>query len=107
MKFEQAEIENLIEFKMDYVKKKYGKEARALILEILSLERALKRKEEGRLIPLPLWSKYYDYPTVMGMRMKVFHEEENGFKEFGVVHRNGKRVFIDEQAYKRWEKEHS
>ena len=104
MKFDKAEIENLISNKIEYAGKKYGKDVKSLIVEILSLEKTLNAKEESRLIPLSLWAKYYDYPTVAGMRMKVFNEDRNGFKDFGVVQRDGKRVFIDEQAYKRWQR---
>jgi len=104
MKFDSAEIENLINTKIEHAGKKYGKDAKALIVEILSLEKMLNTKEEGRLIPLSLWAKYYDYPTVAGMRMKVFNAERNGFNDYGVVQRDGKRVFIDEQAYKRWQR---
>ena len=48
------------------------------------------------------WSLPYYYPTVSGMRMKVFNADNNGFNDYRVVHREGKRVFIDEQAYLRW-----
>ena len=104
MRFDKTEIENLIDSKIQHAGKKYGKEVKALIVEILSLEKMLNAKEEGRLIPLSLWNNYYDYPTVAGMRMKVFNEDRNGFKDYGVVQRDGKRVLIDEQAYKRWQR---
>lgn len=100
----KAEIEDLIENKIEHAGKKYGKDVKALIVEILSLEKMLSTKEESRLIPLSLWAKYYDYPTVAGMRMKVFNAERNGFNDYGVVQRDGKRVLIDEQAYKRWQR---
>ena len=41
------------------------------------------------------------------MRMKVFNADNNGFNDYGVVHREGKRVFIDEQAYLRWRNRNS
>lgn len=105
MRFNKNDIENMIDEKIKFSEKQYGKGAKALIMEILSLERMLRPNEqESRLIPLPMWNKYHDYPTVSGMRMKVFNEDNNGFKDFGVVHREGKRVFIDEQAYFRWRK---
>ena len=104
MDFDKIEIETMIKNKVEYAGKKYGKDVKALIVEILSLEKALRPENNSRLIPLSLWDKYYDYPTVAGMRMKVFNENRNGFKEYGVVRRDGKRVLIDEQAYKRWQR---
>ena len=38
-------------------------------------------QKENRLIPLPKWNDYYDYPTVSGMRMKVFNADNNGFND--------------------------
>ena len=64
-------------------------------------------QKENRLIPLPKWNDYFDYPTVSGMRMKVFNADNNGFHDYGVVHREGKRVFIDKQAYLRWRNRNS
>ena len=103
MKFNKKVIEFMISNKIEELGKKYGIDAKNKAIEILSLEKNLRPdNNENRLIPLPQWNKYYDYPTVSGMRMKVFHQELNGFKEYGVVHKEGKRVFIDEQAYLRW-----
>ena len=94
----------MINNKIEALGKKYGSEAKASVIEILSLEKNLRPdNKENRLIPLPQWNKYYDYPTVAGMRMKVFNRNSNGFNEYGVVHKEGKRVFIDEQAYLRWQ----
>ena len=102
MKFNKEEIEFLINKKIQKLEKKYGSEAKASVIEILSLEKNLRPdNKENRLIPLPQWNKYYDYPSLAGMRMKVYRAAANGFNEYGVVHKEGKRVFIDEQAYLR------
>lgn len=108
MGFSKAEIENRINRKIEYVGNTYGNNLKEVILDILTLEKMLHpEQKENRLIPLPKWNDYYDYPTVSGMRMKVFNADNNGFNDYNVVHREGKRVFIDEQAYLRWQKRNS
>lgn len=108
MGFSKAEIEKRIDRKIEYVGNKYGNNLKEIILDILGLERMLhSEQKENRLIPLPKWNDYYNYPTVSGMRMKVFYADNNGFNDYGVVYREGKRVFIDEQAYLRWQRRYS
>ena len=102
----QAEvIQEIIDEEIKQAEKKYGKEVKNLLLKILLLEKQLNPEvKESRLIPLSLQEKYYDYPTLNGMRMKVFNENTNGFKDYNVVHREGKRVFIDEQNFLKWQR---
>ena len=103
MKFNKNVIEFMINNKIEALGKKYGSEAKASVIEILSLEKNLRPdNKENRLIPLPQWNKYYDYPSLAGMRMKVYRAAANGFNEYGVVHKKGRVVFINEQAYLRW-----
>lgn len=101
----KEDIENLIDQKISFAEKKYGKEVKFLLIETLSLEKMLRpeKKEPTRLIPVSQWGKYYSYPSVAGLRMKIFNEETNGFTKYGVVRRDGRRVLIDEQAYFRWQ----
>lgn len=108
MNFDKKEIQILIDIELSQAEKRFGKEFKSALIKIMSLEKLLnpqpEQEKQSRLIPLPLWENYHDYPTLAGMRMKVFNEETNGFKDFGVVHREGKRVFIDEDAWFRWRK---
>lgn len=53
-----------------------------------------------RLIPVPRWNDYYDYPTQNALRHLIFHSEQNGFNK--VVKRVGRRVLIDERAFFAW-----
>ena len=53
-----------------------------------------------RLIPIPKWPEYHDYPTEPGLRWLVFNAEKNGFST--VIRRVGRRVLIDEQCFFDW-----
>jgi len=53
-----------------------------------------------RLIPVPLWNKYHEWPSVAGLRYLIFNENTNGFNT--VVKRVGRRVLIDERAFFQW-----
>lgn len=106
MQLSKDEIENLISEKITFAEKKYGKDVKMLLIETLSFEKMLKAESlQTRYIPVVKWNEYHPYPTVASMQMRVFYEDTNGFKEFGVVHRDGKRVLIDEQAYFKWQKD--
>ena len=105
MELNKNEIQEAIDEEIKTAEKLYGKGVKLCVLRIIGLLKMLpseSAEKQDRLIPLPLWNNYYDYPTVAGMRMKVFNAERNGFKDFGVVEREGKRVFINEQAYLNW-----
>ena len=103
------EIDDIINTKIEEVAKNHGISVKICLLEIIGLER-LKQPQitdnapQTRLIPLPKWNEYHPHPTVAGMRMKVFYSDINGFDEYEVVHRDGKRVLIDEQAYFHWQR---
>lgn len=56
--------------------------------------------QHTRLIPLTKWPEFHPWPTVAGLRYLVFHEHTNGFAS--CVRRVGKRVLIDEQAFRDW-----
>ena len=56
-----------------------------------------------RLIPVPRWSDYHDYPTENALRHLIFQEKQNGF--YKVIKRIGRRVLIDERAFFAWVEE--
>ena len=60
--------------------------------------------EEGkiltRLIPVPKWNNYHQWPPVGGLRHLIFNARFNGFES--VIKRAGRRVLIDEQAFFKW-----
>jgi len=53
-----------------------------------------------RLIPVPKWNKYHEWPSIGGLRHLIFNEKENGFSK--VVKRAGYRVLIDERKFFEW-----
>lgn len=59
-----------------------------------------QEKPQARLIPVTKWNKYYDYPTIGGLRSLIFNENTNGFNK--VVRRIGGRVLIKEDAFFEW-----
>jgi hypothetical protein len=56
--------------------------------------------EATRLIPVPKWKNYHDWPSTGGLRHLIFNEQTNGFKN--VIKRAGKRILIDEKAFFNW-----
>jgi hypothetical protein len=50
-----------------------------------------------RLIPIPLWNNYHDWPPPGGIRHLRFHSNTNGFE--AVFKKVGGRVLIDEQEF--------
>ena len=103
MIYKKSDVEDLISRKISKLSKKYGSDVRDGINEILILhEKLYPTIKETRLIPVTAWNKYYDYPSISGLRMKIHRSQENGFDDYNVVHREGRRVLIDEQAYLRW-----
>ena len=53
-----------------------------------------------RLIPVPLWNKFHQWPPIGGLRHLIFNARFNGFEQ--VIKRAGRRILIDEQAFFRW-----
>lgn len=58
---------------------------------------------QDRLIPIPHWCDYHDYPTVGGLRALVFNAGTNGFDK--VIRRINGRVLIKESAFFQWVEE--
>ena len=55
-----------------------------------------------KLIPVPKWNNYHEWPSLSGLRNLIFHKKNNGFDELKVVKKVGKLVFIDEGAFFHW-----
>lgn len=55
---------------------------------------------KNRLIPVPNWNKYHEWPTQAGLRYWIFHAKANGFDS--VIRRIGRRILIDESAFFQW-----
>jgi len=53
-----------------------------------------------RLIPVPKWKKYHDWPTEAGLRWLIYRADSNGFKK--VIKRCNGRILIDEAEFFRW-----
>ena len=54
-------------------------------------------KAETRLIPIPKWEKYHDWPPVGGLRHLKFNDKTNGLATaFKSV---GRRVLVDEAEF--------
>ena len=53
-----------------------------------------------KLIPIPNWNQYHQWPTQSGLRYWIFHSRTNGFDK--VIRRIGRRVLIDEAAFFEW-----
>jgi hypothetical protein len=53
-----------------------------------------------RLIPVPKWNLYHDWPPQGGLRHLIFFAKTNGFDR--VIKRAGRRVLIDETAFFQW-----
>lgn len=104
---EKTEIEERIESKIKDGEKKYGKDFKFIVLEILNLEKMLhplqEQKSKSRLIPLARWNDYHDFPTVLALRQYKFRMDTNGFDEV-IEHggENGKTILIDEAKFFKW-----
>lgn len=105
----KEEIKELIENKISDSEKKFGKEFKFALLEILNLEKMLNpteaQEKQSRLIPLANWNKFHDYPTVGALRQYYFKREKNGFEdviEYGGE--NAGRILIVEDKFFAWQK---
>ena len=100
MQLTKEEAKELIELKLNDLEKTFGKPARLIALEILTL--ANNPKKQTRYIEVTQWNIYHPYPSVSGLRNKINRSKYNGFDEYNVVHRQDGRVFINENNYFKW-----
>lgn len=100
MEINKQEIQEIMDNKIKAGTKKYGKDFKYFVLEILSLEKMLNPEiKQSRLIPLAKWNEYHDYPKVGSLRQFHFHNTDNFNK---CVVQNGKRVLLDENEVFDW-----
>lgn len=103
-----SDVENLIQNKINFAEKKFGKEFKNILLEIVSLEKMImlaaapEKKEPDRFIPLSDWDKFHNYPTVGALRKLHFNRYENGFEDFNVTTKKNGRVLVNEKNYFIW-----
>ena len=108
MQFSKEEIQERIDLKIKDGVKKYGKDFKYIVLEIIGLEKLLQpevvEQKEEKLITLVQWNDYHPDPSIPALRMLVFRKDENGFDD--VIERRGKRILINETKYFEWRKTH-
>lgn len=63
------------------------------------------KKNESRLIPVPKWNVYHEWPSIAGLRFMIFHEKTNGMS--CCISRIGRRVMIIEDEFFKWAKKQS
>lgn len=110
MDLDESEIKERINIKIQYGEKKYGKDFKFLVLDILNLEKMIMPQatiqKEKEPIPLARWNDYHDFPTVKALRQYYFNRAKNGFDyciEYGGE--NGGTILINEDKYFTWRKE--
>jgi hypothetical protein len=56
-----------------------------------------ENETQTRLIPVPRWNDYHDWPPPGGLRHLIFHAPTNGFAS--AFKRVGRRVLVDEAEF--------
>lgn len=109
MQINENEIKEIIEEKIKNGVKKFGKDFKIQLLEIISLEKMLApapvQEEKTNLIPLTKWNEFHSFPSVKSLRMKIYYNQNNFVDE--VVERDGKRILINEKKYFEWHKKYN
>lgn len=59
-----------------------------------------------RYLTVSSWNNHHDWPRIGGLRNLIFNRKTNGFDQFNVVKKIGKRVLIDEAAFFAWVDNH-
>lgn len=104
----KEEIKELINNKISDSEKKFGKDFKFALLEILNLEKMLnpeKEEKKSRVIELSKWNEYHPYPTVGALRQYYFKRKTNGFDS--VVEYGGEkagRILIIEDNFFEWQR---
>lgn len=107
MELSKDEIQATIDENIKAAEKKYGKEIKFTLINIISLLKMLNpehQEEKSRLIPLAEWDKYHPYPTVGTLRQYNFHNTRNFHEclEYGGA--EGNRILIDEKKFFEWQR---
>lgn len=85
-------------------------ELRHVNLNIMTLITILKDSKNltgnplpaNRLIRLPQWNDYHEYPSIGALRNMIHNSEFNGFSV--CIKRVGRNIFIDEEKFFAWMK---
>lgn len=70
------------------------------LIDVLSNFKLPENDSINRLIPLPRWNEYHQYPSIPALRNMVFNEKFNGASIW--IKRVGKRILIDEKVFFEW-----
>lgn len=112
MEIDKEEIQEIISQKIKDGEKRFGKDFKFLVMEIVLLEKMIgsetaaedaqspKEETQARLIPLVKWNEFHPDPTVSALRMLVFRGDKNGFNN--VIEKRGHRILINEDKYFEW-----
>lgn len=104
MEIDKNEIQSIIDIKIKDGVKKFGKDFKFIVLEIISLEKMLTPEptetKHPKLIPLVKWNEHFPDPSVKALRMLVFRKETNGFDK--VIVKRGNRILLDVDEYFKW-----
>lgn len=85
-------------------------ELRHINLNIMTLISVIKDSKNytgqslpaNRLIKLPQWNDYHEYPSIGSLRNMIHHSEFNGFNV--CIKKVGRNIFIDESKFFEWMK---
>ena len=106
MQLDKEEIQEAIENKIKEGTKKFGKDFKFFILEIISLEKMLVPEavetKQPKLIPLVKWNEHFPDPSIKALRNLVYKKDFNGFDK--VIVKRGSRVLLDVDEYFKWAK---
>ncbi len=58
------------------------------------------RQEIPPFLRVTSWPKYFDWPSVGGLRWLIFNAERNGFDR--VIKRCGRRVLVSTERFAEW-----
>mgnify|MGYP000898830854 CR=1 FL=1 len=79
MEIDRNEIQSIIDVKIKDGVKKFGKDFKFFVLEIISLEKMLAPEptetQYPKLIPLTKWNEHFPDPSVKALRMLVFRKD--------------------------------
>jgi hypothetical protein len=108
MQIDKDEIQAALDETIKDAEKKYGKEVKFTLINIISLIKMLnpeQPQEQSRLIPLSEWNDHHVYPTVGTLRQYKFYNTRNFIEEcleFGGA--DGNRILIDEKKFFEWQR---
>jgi len=61
-----------------------------------------QNEKPPRLFTVKAFVEAHPWCRAGGLRSQIFHEDENGLKEFGAIIRMGRKVLVDADRYLKW-----